>query len=150
LQFIHITGKNAEQTARLQTIYQNHELPHFIAPYHFDMATLWKAADLSICRSGASTIREMIAFEVPSILVPYPFASDNHQEKNAAFIAKKVGGAFMTLQHELTSHRLLHLLEKLFSHEMATYRAMQQALRSYKKRVEKQSFAEMVKQMMQS
>ena len=147
LQFIHITGKNLDQTDQLRKIYQESGLPHFIAPYHFDMGTLWKAADLSISRAGASTIREMIAFEVPSILIPYPFATDNHQQKNAAFISKKVGGAFMTLQHELTSHRLISLLDKLFSHKMATYRAMRQALSSYKKKVDKQSLAEMVKQM---
>ena len=141
-QIIHLTGNNPTQVAEA---YKTAGIPHFVAPYHFDMATLWKASDLALCRSGASTIREMIAFEVPAILIPYPHATDNHQVKNGSYISSKIGGAFMILQKEISSDKLLTTLEKLFSHKMATYRAMKQALRSYKKRVEKQSFAEMIK-----
>lgn len=149
LQFIHITGNQPEQCQNMLRAYQKSGWPHFVASYHHDMGTLWKAADLCISRSGASTLREMIAFEVPSILIPYPFATENHQVKNAAFLSKRVGGAFMALQHEFTSHRLVSVLNRLFSHKMATYRAMRQALKSYKKRVERQSFAEMIKEVIQ-
>lgn len=144
-QIIHLTGNNSKQTEEIREAYKQAGLFHFVAPYHFDMGTLWKAADLSISRSGASTIREMIAFEVPAILIPYPQAADDHQVKNGSFISSKIGGALMMEQKEATPEKLLTILEKLFSHKMATYRAMKQALKSYKKRVEKQSFAEMIK-----
>jgi undecaprenyldiphospho-muramoylpentapeptide beta-N-acetylglucosaminyltransferase len=145
LQIIHITGNHPEQTSQVREAYKKAGIASFVAPYHFDMGTLWKSADLSISRSGASTIREMIAFEVPAILIPYPHATDNHQAKNGLFISSKIGGGFMMLQKEASEEKLLSILEKLFSHKMATYRAMKQALKSYKKRVEKQSFAELIK-----
>ena len=95
LQIIHITGNNPEETVEVVKVYKQAGIQHFVAPYHYDMGTLWRASDLSISRSGASTIREMIEFVVPAILIPFPFATDNHQMKNGSFISSKIGGAYL-------------------------------------------------------
>ena len=56
-----------------------------------------QAADLMISRSGAGTIAEELEFEVPGILIPYPNSADQHQDKNAEFMASTVGGAIKSV-----------------------------------------------------
>ncbi|MBE2227004.1 MAG: undecaprenyldiphospho-muramoylpentapeptide beta-N-acetylglucosaminyltransferase [Ignavibacteria bacterium] len=57
--------------------------------YIDDMAAAYSASDLALCRSGISTIMELASFGLPAIFVPYPLASENHQEKNARAVAEK-------------------------------------------------------------
>ena len=59
-----------------------------VREYIYDMATVMRAADLVICRAGASTLSELTALGVPAILVPSPNVTNHHQEKNAALAAK--------------------------------------------------------------
>lgn len=60
------------------------KLPNInILPYIFDMANTMAAADLVVCRAGAITISELTALGVPSILIPSPYVTANHQEHNA-------------------------------------------------------------------
>lgn len=66
-----------------------------------DMAGAYEWADIVICRSGALTVAELAAVGVPSILVPFPHAVDDHQTGNARFLVN-VGGAFLLPQTELT------------------------------------------------
>ncbi len=66
-----------------------------------DMAAAYAWADLVICRAGALTIAELAAAGVPSILVPFPHAVDDHQTGNAKFLVH-AGGAFLCPQTELT------------------------------------------------
>ncbi|MDR3323348.1 MAG: undecaprenyldiphospho-muramoylpentapeptide beta-N-acetylglucosaminyltransferase [Zoogloeaceae bacterium] len=66
-----------------------------------DMAGAYAWADLVICRAGALTIAELAAAGVASILVPFPFAVDDHQTGNARFLTQ-AGGAFLLPQAELT------------------------------------------------
>lgn len=83
-----------------------------VTPYLDDMAAQFDAADLILCRSGASTIAELAAAGRPSVLVPFPLAADDHQRKNAdAFVA--AGAAEMLLERDLTEERLLGTLLRL-------------------------------------
>lgn len=66
-----------------------------------DMAGAYEWADLVICRSGALTVAELAAAGVASILVPFPFAVDDHQTYNAKFLAS-AGGAILLPQNEMT------------------------------------------------
>jgi UDP-N-acetylglucosamine--N-acetylmuramyl-(pentapeptide) pyrophosphoryl-undecaprenol N-acetylglucosamine transferase len=68
-----------------------------------DMAGAYAWADLAICRAGALTVAELACAGVASILVPFPHAVDDHQTKNARFLA---GAAILLPQHELTPERL--------------------------------------------
>ena len=65
-----------------------------------DMAGAYEWADLVICRAGALTVAELAAAGVASILVPFPYAVDDHQTANARFLVS-VGGAFLLPQSEL-------------------------------------------------
>src|SRR6476620_7680926 len=62
-----------------------------VVPFIGDMPAAFAAADLVICRSGAGTVSELAAARRPSVLVPFPFAADDHQTRNAE--AMQRGGA---------------------------------------------------------
>ena len=76
-----------------------------VEPFLFAMDREMKAADLVVCRSGATTLAELTASARPSILIPFPGATDDHQRKNAEALAKG-GAATMIDQRELTADRL--------------------------------------------
>ena len=78
---IHLTGKADEQ--RVRAAYAKAGLSATIHAFTTDMAPLYAVADLAVCRSGASTCAELLAFGVPALLVPYPFAAADHQTANA-------------------------------------------------------------------
>lgn len=70
-----------------------------IRQYIYDMAVVMRAADLVICRAGASTVSEITALAMPTVIVPSPYVTNNHQEKNAR-ILEKHGGAVLLLEKE--------------------------------------------------
>jgi UDP-N-acetylglucosamine--N-acetylmuramyl-(pentapeptide) pyrophosphoryl-undecaprenol N-acetylglucosamine transferase len=74
-----------------------------------DMAAHYTQADLVICRAGALTVSELAAAGVASILVPFPYAVDDHQTHNARFLAD-AGAAVLMQQRELSPRRLADLL----------------------------------------
>ena len=91
-----------------------------------DMAGRYAETDLIICRAGASTIAELAAAGVASVLVPYPHAVDDHQTANARFLAER-GAALLIPQSELTPQRLAGALSEL---DRARLLAMAQAARA--------------------
>jgi UDP-N-acetylglucosamine--N-acetylmuramyl-(pentapeptide) pyrophosphoryl-undecaprenol N-acetylglucosamine transferase len=74
-----------------------------------DMAAAYAGVDLAVCRAGATTVAELAAAGVPSVLVPFPHAVDDHQTKNARFLSE-AGAAVLLPQSELTPERLAALL----------------------------------------
>src|SRR5262245_19029472 len=87
-----------------------------------DMAAAYSAADLAVCRAGATTVAELAAAGVAIILVPYPHAVDDHQTGNARFLADS-GAAVLLPQGELTPERLAGLISG-FDRERARQMAM--------------------------
>ena len=87
-----------------------------VEPFLFAMDREMKAADLVVCRSGATTLAELTASGRPSILIPFPGATDDHQRRNAEALAK-VGAAKMVEQKELTGDRLATEILTLVAHE---------------------------------
>jgi UDP-N-acetylglucosamine--N-acetylmuramyl-(pentapeptide) pyrophosphoryl-undecaprenol N-acetylglucosamine transferase len=83
-----------------------------IVPYIEDMASSYQAADLVICRAGASTVAEIAAAGVASLFVPLPTAVDDHQTLNAQFLVNR-GAAQSMAQSELTAERLSQWLRHL-------------------------------------
>lgn len=73
-----------------------------------DMAEAYAWADLVLCRAGALTVAELAAAGVPSILVPFPHAVDDHQTANARFLTT-AGAAMLLPQAEMTSQRLVDI-----------------------------------------
>jgi UDP-N-acetylglucosamine--N-acetylmuramyl-(pentapeptide) pyrophosphoryl-undecaprenol N-acetylglucosamine transferase len=78
-------------------------------PFIDDIAAAYSEADLVVCRAGATTVAELAAAGVPSILIPYPHAVDDHQTRNARFLAD-AGAAVLAPQSELTPERLAELI----------------------------------------
>ena len=76
-----------------------------VREYIDDMAVVMRSADLVICRAGASTVSEITALAVPAVIVPSPYVTNNHQEKNAR-VLEKHGGAVVLTENECTGDRL--------------------------------------------
>lgn len=101
--------KNIEQA---RTNYSQLSVTARVDAYIDDMADAYSWADLVICRSGAMTIAELAAAGIASILVPYPYAVDDHQTANAHYLAD-ADAAIMMPQQELNEDSLLQVLLKL-------------------------------------
>lgn len=98
-----------------------------VVPFIGDMADAYGWADLVVCRSGALTVSELAAAGVASILVPYPFAVDDHQVGNARYLAD-VGAAQLVIQRDLSVASLSALLTDLL-HDRTRLLAMADAAR---------------------
>ena len=70
-----------------------------------DMAGLYSQADLVISRAGATTLAELSVMGLPALLIPYPYAADNHQRTNGLYY-QEGGAAQMFLEHELSGPKL--------------------------------------------
>ncbi|MGH7947827.1 MAG: UDP-N-acetylglucosamine--N-acetylmuramyl-(pentapeptide) pyrophosphoryl-undecaprenol N-acetylglucosamine transferase, partial [Candidatus Binataceae bacterium] len=71
-------------------------------------------ADLIVCRAGATTIAELTVFGKPAILVPYPYAADDHQRFNAEALREQ-GAAEMILDRELDGNKLAESVRRYYS-----------------------------------
>jgi UDP-N-acetylglucosamine--N-acetylmuramyl-(pentapeptide) pyrophosphoryl-undecaprenol N-acetylglucosamine transferase len=81
LKVFHQTGREAEEEFR--SFYREQKLNAEAFAFSNDMPRYYEMADLLICRSGAMTIFEVMAFKRPAVFVPFPFATDDHQRTNA-------------------------------------------------------------------
>ncbi|MDO9206396.1 undecaprenyldiphospho-muramoylpentapeptide beta-N-acetylglucosaminyltransferase [Methylotenera sp.] len=77
-----------------------------------DMASIYAWADFVICRSGALTVAEVSAVGLGSLMVPFPFAVDDHQTTNAAYLSEQ-GAALVLQQKELSVEKLVKILSEL-------------------------------------
>ena len=109
-QFLHVTGKGEfdSVTEKLGKVLPNVK----VVPYLYNMPTAMAMADLAIFRAGATGLAELTARGVPAILIPYPYAAENHQEFNAMELVK-VGAAKMILNKDLTSEILSAQIDEL-------------------------------------
>ena len=82
-----------------------------LKPFMHNIEDAMAAADLALCRAGASTLSELAILGLPAILVPYPYAAENHQEKNAGPCCKKA--ATMVIDEFLDGETLYKKLEEL-------------------------------------
>lgn len=107
---IHQTGKKNFED--VQALYQDAGISAEVKPFLDDMAQYYAWADVVICRAGALTVAELAAAGVASILIPFPFAVDDHQTINAKFLSEK-GAAILMPQTELTARHLAAVLENI-------------------------------------
>jgi UDP-N-acetylglucosamine--N-acetylmuramyl-(pentapeptide) pyrophosphoryl-undecaprenol N-acetylglucosamine transferase len=96
-----------------------------LTPFIANTAQAFAQADLVICRAGASTVSEIAAVGAPAVLVPFPFAVDDHQTANARFLSDQ-GAATLLPQEQMTAQRVIQLLQ---NSERSTQIA--QALKAY-------------------
>ncbi len=98
LRVIHLTGFADE--AAMREAYAKAGANADVRGFAADMPALYAAADLAICRSGAATCAELAAFALPALLVPYPFAANDHQTANARAM-EKAGAVDVVPEHDL-------------------------------------------------
>ncbi len=109
----HVTHQAGKQHAEtVKQLYQQANVNADIQPFLDDMAAVYANADLVICRAGALTIAELAAAGVASILIPFPFAVDDHQTHNARFLSEK-NAAILLPQSEMSAEKLAQLLREL-------------------------------------
>jgi UDP-N-acetylglucosamine--N-acetylmuramyl-(pentapeptide) pyrophosphoryl-undecaprenol N-acetylglucosamine transferase len=104
MRLIHQCGK--EPFAELETEFKATGLPGQLVEFIEDMPAAFASADLVVCRSGAGAVSELAAAGKPSILVPFPFASDQHQLRNAEAM-RNSGAALLLTDAEMSGERLL-------------------------------------------
>jgi len=112
VRFIHISGdRDFEMVkAELPEPPSNYEL----LPYLHEMKEAFDSADLIISRAGATILSEIAVCGKPAVLIPYPYATDNHQEKNAR-VLEEAGAARMIADSELSGTRLAKEIEDLMN-----------------------------------
>jgi UDP-N-acetylglucosamine--N-acetylmuramyl-(pentapeptide) pyrophosphoryl-undecaprenol N-acetylglucosamine transferase len=106
---IHQTGET--DYSQVVEDYRNRGLKGELAPFIQDMKTAYERADLVVSRAGATTIFELAALGKPSVLIPYPYATSQHQEINARSLVQ-AGGAEMICQSDLTRESMACILMK--------------------------------------
>ena len=128
LQFIHLTGSGSVEPVR--QAYEALGLSAVVRPFLTEMEYALGAADLALSRSGASSLAEFSAMELPAILIPYPTAVDDHQRLNARSFVD-LGAARCFHQKQLTPNLLVSQLSELFG-SPAKLEAMAGAMKQWK------------------
>jgi len=111
---IHQTGAHDE--IKVRTRYAELGLNARVQAFFSDMAEIYSQSDLVVSRAGATTIAELTVFHKPVILVPFPYAADNHQEINGRYLVE-AGGAIMFKQSELDGKMLGTAINRLLADE---------------------------------
>ncbi|OGS96542.1 MAG: undecaprenyldiphospho-muramoylpentapeptide beta-N-acetylglucosaminyltransferase [Gallionellales bacterium RIFCSPLOWO2_02_FULL_57_47] len=124
---LHQAGK--QHFEAVQKLYRQAGIPAEIRPFLDDMAACYANADVVICRAGALTIAELAAAGVASILIPFPFAVDDHQTHNARFLSEQ-GAAVLLPQSELSAEKLAQLLRGLMEGERGREKLLAMALQA--------------------
>ena len=110
LQLIHLAGTRDEQLVAEN--YRRENVTAHVAAFHHRMEEVYSAADLAIARSGAASLAEIAAFSLPSILIPFPYAADDHQTRNAEIFAR-ADAAVVLKQSELSGDLLAVKIREL-------------------------------------
>jgi len=107
---IHQTGEHDEDMVRDK--YSELGINARVQAFYRDMAEIYSQADLVISRAGATTLAELTVFHKPVILIPFPYAADNHQEINGSYVVE-AGAGLMYRQSELTGEKLGEEIKRL-------------------------------------
>ena len=123
-QWLHLAGAN--NSNKVKQSYAAAGVKAVVHPFLVEMDLALGAASATVSRAGASSLAEIAAMRLPSLLVPYPFAADNHQYFNAQAFAE-TGAALLLEQKDATSEKVSALLIELIENSSAR-EAMQAAL----------------------
>lgn len=126
-QWLHLAGANDFE--KVKEAYAAHNLNAMVKPFLAEMELALRAATAAVSRAGASSLAEIAAVRLPSLLVPFPAAADNHQYFNALAFEKN-GAAIRLEQKDSTPGKVAVLLTDLMENEDARS-AMQSALRQW-------------------
>ncbi|MDF2953772.1 MAG: UDP-N-acetylglucosamine:LPS N-acetylglucosamine transferase [Thermodesulfobacterium sp.] len=110
-------------------IKKEHETRLKVFPFIEDMSWAYSQVDLFLGRCGATTLAELFAVGLPAIFIPFPYATRNHQEKNAKIVAQK-DGAILIRQKEATPEVVLKEIKDLLKNE-EKLKSMSQIMKSF-------------------
>jgi UDP-N-acetylglucosamine--N-acetylmuramyl-(pentapeptide) pyrophosphoryl-undecaprenol N-acetylglucosamine transferase len=113
LQVIHLSGSRDERL--VADSYPREQIRAHVAAFHHHMEEVYSAADFALARSGAASLAELAFFGLPSILIPFPYAADDHQTRNAEIFAH-AGAAFVLKESELTPELLSQKIRAMVDH----------------------------------
>lgn len=111
LRVVHQTG--TDDAPEVAEAYRRKGFVARVEPFIEDMVDAYRQSHLAVCRAGATTIAELTACGRASILIPYPFAANNHQEINARSLVEK-GATTMILDRDLSGEALAGAIHSLF------------------------------------
>ncbi len=115
-QFLYVTG-DVHYDKVIKAVNDVGNPPNvIIRPFIHNMPEVLGGVDVIVARAGATTLAEITALGIPSILIPSPYVTNNHQEKNARALEKK-GAAIVRLESELTGARLLDDIDRILLDE---------------------------------
>jgi UDP-N-acetylglucosamine--N-acetylmuramyl-(pentapeptide) pyrophosphoryl-undecaprenol N-acetylglucosamine transferase len=110
LQIIHLSGTRDERL--VADNYRRENVPAFVAAFHHRMEEVYSAADFAIARAGAASLAELASYGLPGILVPFPYAADDHQTRNAE-IFTRAGAALLVKESQISGDFLAHKIKEL-------------------------------------
>ncbi len=111
LRIVHQTG--AKDEAQVRRGYEELGVDADVRPFIDNMSEAYRRADLVVCRAGATTLAEVMVAKKASILIPFPYATDNHQELNAKELVD-AGAARMLVERELDGEKLADAILELY------------------------------------
>lgn len=130
---MHITGyKDYENVLKKVNVQNRLNFEYLILPYKDEIWEFYSEADLVISRAGATAIFEITSCNLPSILIPYPFATEDHQKKNAQ-ILEKIGAAILLPQEKLSDRNLLDIIIQLLNNKETLKKMSENCKKFYKK-----------------
>lgn len=109
----HQTG--AAMQPAVEEAYREHSVDADVTAFIDDMAAAYQWADMAICRAGAMTVSELAAAGLPAVLIPFPFAIDDHQTANAHYLVE-CGAALLLPQTQMTAQRLRDAVAAIKQH----------------------------------
>lgn len=112
LHVVHQTGERDFESVR--QAYERFGIDAQVHPFIVDMVSVYASSDLIICRAGATSLAEITAAGRASILIPFPFAANDHQTLNARAMVE-AGAAAMLKESDMTPERLFDLVQSLFA-----------------------------------
>ena len=114
IQVVHITGRNYEENVEKK--YDDSKINNLVITFSDNVGELYKIADVAVTRAGALTVSELSATGLPAILIPFPYATDDHQKENAE-IMENAGCAKVICEDMLTSEMIYDVLKEIISNE---------------------------------
>jgi UDP-N-acetylglucosamine--N-acetylmuramyl-(pentapeptide) pyrophosphoryl-undecaprenol N-acetylglucosamine transferase len=112
LQVIHLSGARDERL--VADNYRREKILAYIAAFHHRMEEVYSAADLLVARAGAASLAEFAAFSLPGILIPFPYAADDHQTRNAEIYAR-AQAAILVKESDISGELLARKIRELIN-----------------------------------
>ncbi|KIY20709.1 undecaprenyldiphospho-muramoylpentapeptide beta-N-acetylglucosaminyltransferase [Mesobacillus subterraneus] len=115
-QVLYVTGDSHFEEVQQEVELVGNPENVIIKPFIHNMPEVLAGVDLTVARAGATTLAELTSLGIPSILIPSPYVTDNHQEKNARALSEK-GAARLLLEKDLTGPKLVESIDQILGQE---------------------------------